>query len=696
MIARPRPGTTATLAGLAVVLAALVSLELWLARTPLPAMLPATGVEALDRSGRLLRAWPVADGRWRLAVSPAEVDARFIDFLLAWEDQRFWRHAGVDPWAMLRAAWQAVRHGRVVSGGSTLSMQVARLLDDGSTGQWRGKWQQVRLALALERRLAKQDILNLYLHLAPYGGNLEGVRAASLAWLGKEPRHLTVAEAALLVALPQAPESRRPDRHPEAARVARNRVLEQLANTGVLAATDAARAMASPTPRERGPMPQLAAHATGRFTHQGRTPVQLTLDANLQSRLETLARRFVSARHARLSTAILVADHHTGQVLAAVGSPGLHDAGPRLGHVDMTQAVRSPGSTLKPMVYALAFERGLVQAQTRMHDRAMSFGGYRPENFDGRYWGEMSVAEALQQSRNVPVVQLLQRLGPARLMLALRRSGVEAQLPGVAPGLAVGLGGVGVTLEGLVTLYGMMAQDGVARPLVWQPGSVRPQGERVLAPRNAWLISHLLAQIAPPPGHGLPGRIAFKTGTSYGYRDAWALGFDGRHVVGVWTGRADGTPVPGALGAQAAAPLLFEIFGHLGPRPVALPPPPPDARIASHAELPPALQYFGRNPRDGAELQIAFPPNGARLALADASPEVSLKLQRGRPPYTVLVAGRPLPEQHWHDHLQVPLASRGFSTIAVIDARGSAARVQVEWPDAPSPGATPSTAPIRP
>ncbi|TNF57288.1 MAG: penicillin-binding protein 1C, partial [Rhodobacteraceae bacterium] len=321
------------------------ALDAWIARTELPPVLAETSVEILARDGTLLRAFPVEDGRWRLA--PGQVDPRLIAMLVAYEDRRFFSHPGVDPIALARAAAQAAWHGRVVSGGSTLTMQVARLLENGGTGAWAGKLRQIRVALALERRLDKDRILALYLLHAPYGGNLEGVRAASLAWFGKDPRRLTPAEAALLVALPQSPEARRPDRNAVAARAARDRVLNRMLGAGLLAEDEARVAAATAVPRAMRPFPALAPHLAQRVRTEAPEILvhRTTLDARLQAEAERVLAAAMRAAPQSASGAILVADHRTGEVLASVGSPDHTDTS-RQGFVDMTRAMRSPGSTL--------------------------------------------------------------------------------------------------------------------------------------------------------------------------------------------------------------------------------------------------------------------------------------------------------------------------------------------------------------
>lgn len=655
-------------------------LDAWIDATPLPPLVAETSVEVLDRHGALLRAYPVADGRWRLAADPGQVDPLFIAMLVAYEDKRFYRHTGIDPRAVLRAVGQAVANGRVVSGASTLTMQVARLIEDGPTGTLSGKLRQARLALALERRLTKSEILRLYLDRAPYGGNTEGIRAAARAWFEKPPARLTPAEAALLVALPQSPEMRRPDRHPEVALAARARVLDRAEAAGVIAPEVAATAQRAPIPTARAEMPRLAAHLSDRLHHETPTSAVIltTLDGDLQARLEVLAAQAVRD-HGRgaLSIAIVVADHRSGEILASVGSAG-YSADTRAGFVDMTRALRSPGSTLKPLVYALAFDEGLAHPQTMIDDRPMRFGTYAPENFDGAYRGPVTVEEALQLSLNIPVVALTSALGPARLMAGLERAGVRAVLPGdAAAGLAVALGGVGVSAEDLTALFAGIAAGGEAVVLAATPRAHAAIRQRIVSPEAAWQVSHILAGMPPPP-NAARQRLAYKTGTSYGHRDTWAVGFDARHVVTVWMGRPDGTPVPGAFGADLAAPVLFEAFSRLKPALDPLPPPPPGTLIASTAALPLPLRAF--RPKGAGGLAddnptLAFPPDGALVETGGAP--LVVKIAGGTPPFTLLANGAPVLVATRSRAPALP-PMQGYVTLSVIDASGRAARAQVE------------------
>jgi penicillin-binding protein 1C len=655
-------------------------LDAWVEATVLPPLTVEMSVEVLDRGGALLRPYTVADGRWRLALPPDRVDPLYLNMLLAYEDKRFRSHPGVDARSMLRAVLQALRHGRVVSGGSTLTMQVARLLEEGTTGEVAGKFRQMRVALALERRLTKDQILQLYLHLAPFGGNLEGVRAASISYFGKEPARLTPAEAALLVAIPQSPESRRPDRAADRAEAARNRVLARAVAEGVIDADTARAALREAVPGLRKPFPALAPHLADRAREdQPQAPAhRLTVDGKLQRKLEVLAREAVEGRGAQLQVAILVADHASGEILASVGSAG-YRADLRQGFVDMTQALRSPGSTLKPLVYALAFDDGLAHPETMIEDRPMVFGAYAPQNFDRLYRGTIRLREALHLSLNLPVVQLTEALGPARLISAMERAGMRPVFPGDQPGLAIALGGVGVTLTDMVQLYAGLARGGVARPLTWRMDAETGEGQRLVSAVAAWQVGDILAGLAPPPG--APGnRLAYKTGTSYGHRDAWAIGFDGRHVIGVWMGRADGTPVPGAFGADVAAPILFQAFDRLKRRLDPQPAAPAATLLVANPELPQPLQRFRSRaaafeaPADAPT--VAFPPDGAEVELLAAG--LKVRVAGGTAPFTWLADGVPVIIALAEREAMLALPGAGFVTLSVIDAEGRSDRVQVQ------------------
>nr|WP_250813846.1 penicillin-binding protein 1C [Neorhizobium tomejilense] len=646
--------------------------------------------EVLDADGELLRAFATPEGRWRLRTNTENVDPRFLKMLVAYEDQRFYEHAGVDPWALGRAMLQLVTNGRVVSGASTLSMQVARLIEPRESRSVAAKLRQVVRAIQIERRLSKREILELYLTHAPYGGNLEGVRAASLAYFGKEPRRLTVAEAALLVALPQSPEGRRPDRHFKVAQAARERVLMRSAVAAVTGDGESERAAHDSIPARRLQLPAYAAHlAEAAIRKQPKTEQhRTTLKRSIQQGLEQVAREASMKLSPKVSVAMVMADITTGAIVGEVGSADYFDAS-RSGWVDMTRVNRSPGSTLKPFIYGLAFEQGLVSQETMIEDRPADFFGYRPKNFDMTYQGDVSVRQALQLSLNVPAVRLLDAVGPSRLMIRFRRADVRPVLPvNEAPGLAIGLGGVGITLKDLVQAYAALANRGnpmrIGNGIEDQPGMI--DGEPLLDPQAVWNVADILSDVLPPQGSRRLG-IAYKTGTSYGYRDAWSVGFDGRHVLGVWVGRPDNGAVPGIAGYQTAAPILFEAFAKSGVPITPLPSAPSGAVRIAQAELPISQRRFSMtasglvsaSTREPAP-QIVYPPEGAKVDLGAQSGEISplvLKLQGGRAPFRWLANGKPLSELSRRRTSEWKPDGAGYSTLTVIDAAGRAASVRV-------------------
>jgi penicillin-binding protein 1C len=641
----------------------------------------------VDREGRLLRAYPTVEGRWRIPTTLDAVDPRFFALLFAYEDKRFRAHFGVDPPALVRAGFQLLANRRIVSGGSTLTMQVARLLEPRGERNLAAKLRQVVRAIELDRALSKDEILTLYLSLAPYGGNLEGIRSASLAYFGKEPRRLTLGEAALLVGLPQSPEARRPDRAGEAARRARDRVLDRVAAAGLVPADEVAQAKAEPVPIGRKRMPALAPHVADQAVAAApeRKLHRLTIDANLQRSLEDLARERARALGPAMSVAIMAVDNATGEVLARVASADYFDEG-RAGQVDMTQALRSPGSTLKPFIYGIGFEDGLIHPETLIEDRPTRFGAYAPENFDLTFQGLVTVRKALQLSLNVPAVAVLDAVRASRLTARLAQAGSPLVLPkGEQPGLAMGLGGVGVRLADLTRLYVGLPRLGTTVPLVERIEASGAAGapQRLLDPVAAWYVCNVLSG-TPPPLNAAGGRIAFKTGTSYGYRDAWSVGFDGKVTIGVWVGRPDGAPFPGLIGRAAAAPILFDAFTRLGRPAAPLPHAPKGAIFAATGKLPVPLQRFrpGALPTSGPEpLRILFPPDGSRLELATSgagTPEpVAVKVQGGVEPLTVLVNGVPFRAATGRRTLFFDPGGPGFVRLTVMDARGIADSVLV-------------------
>ena len=615
--------------------------------------------------------------------------------LIAYEDRRYYTHHGVDFLSLGRAALQWISHGHIVSGGSTLTMQVARLIEPQAGKSVAAKFEQVLRAVKIERRTDKTGVLDLYLALAPYGGNIEGLRAASLAYFGREPKRLSVAEAALLVALPQAPETRRPDRYPAAARAARDAVLDRVFAQGIINKAERDAAKREAVPQERRAFPMLAAHASEaalRRAPQQRIH-QLTLVAKLQASLERLARETAAGLGPKLSCAILVIDNASGEIRAHVAAADYFSQ-ERAGSIDMTVAIRSPGSALKPFIYALAFENGIAHPDTILDDRPRRYGTYAPENFDHSFHGTVTARRALQLSLNLPAVELLDEIGPMQFIARLRNAGARIALPDeTAPGLAAGLGGLGITLRDLAALYAGLARGGTVprlRETMDDVGTAETGTRRIAEPVASWYVACILRGVAPPLNAPF-GRIAYKTGTSYGYRDAFAIGFDKAHTIAVWLGRPDNGSVFGLAGRQAAAPVLFDAFARLGTGHEFLSP--PAGILASRtAALPPPLRHLRKDvPKNltavaAAQLKIAFPPDGAKVDLGLTLPppqgprpagRLALKAEGGVLPLRWIVNGAPVEGLDLRRQAAWTPDGAGFARVTVIDAQGATDSVLV-------------------
>ena len=545
---------------------------LWAADRIWPLPMPGDDLArvVLAEDGTPLWRFADAEGVWRYPVTQENVSPLYLEALLAYEDRWFYQHPGVNPMALARAAWLNLRGGRVVSGGSTLSMQVARLLDPHDR-TLAGKLRQLWRTAQLEWHLSKREILQLYLDRAPFGGTLQGVAAASWAYLGKSPMHLTPSEAALLAVLPQAPSRLRPDRHPERAQRARDKVLQRLEEYHVWPAARIAEAREEPlllAPRQE---PALAPLLARRLNSANSPPlIRTTIDAALQRRLEDLLLGWRARLPERTSAALLVVETQDMAVRAYLGSIDLADER-RFGHVDMVHALRSPGSTLKPFLYAMAMDEGLIHSESLLQDVPRRYGDYRPGNFSMGFSGPVSASSALALSLNLPAVQLLEAYGPKRFAAQMRMGGVPLILPPLAePNLSLILGGAGSRLDELVGGYAALAREGRSARIRLQPQDPLVE-QRLLSPGSAWITRRILSGQARPdrdPNAELVQRpqLAWKTGTSYGFRDAWSVGVGPRYLIGVWIGRPDGTPVPGQFGLASAAPLMLQVHDLLSNR----------------------------------------------------------------------------------------------------------------------------------
>jgi penicillin-binding protein 1C len=585
------------------------------------------------RDGTPLRAFPGRDHVWRHPVALDQVSPRYLEALLGYEDRWFRWHPGVNPLALGRAGWQWLWHGRVVSGGSTLTMQVARILEP-TPRTLVGKARQMLRALQLELHYSKDEILALYVNYAPMGGVLEGVEAASRGYLGKPASSLSYADAALLAVLPQAPSRLRPDRQPAAARAARDKVLERM--RGVWRDADVDDAFDEPVIAQSLRQPLLAPLLAERLRKDAKGAARLdtTIDAATQETLELLLTSRLGALPPRVSMAALVVDNKTLEVRAYAGSADFADSG-RFAFVDMVRAPRSPGSTLKPFLYGLALDEGLIHSESLLADVPQSFGGYQPGNFQQSFHGPVSVAEALVKSLNVPAVEVLDRLGPPRFVAALRRGGLKLDFPtGEQPNLSVILGGAATTLEQLVGAYTAFARAGMSGQPRYRPDDPLRE-QRMMSAGAAFIIRDILESGGEAGGLGgrtlqqRPGvrrGVAWKTGTSFGFRDAWAVGAADAYTVGVWVGRPDGTPNPGFFGANVAAPLLIDIFTAIDKAPPAPRIAPPEVTQATIC-WPLGLRF------DPAEAALCHRRAVAWLLHDTAPPTFPDRLRGGEPRY---------------------------------------------------------------
>ncbi|MBI5092782.1 MAG: penicillin-binding protein 1C [Candidatus Hydrogenedentes bacterium] len=529
--------------------------------------------ELLDRSGRPLHAYLNSDDAWSFPREPGEISAHLIQATIAGEDQRFYRHAGVDPIAVARAVWQNVRRGGVASGASTLTMQVVKQTDR-SPRSLTGKACQAITALRLERHASKTEILAAYLDEAPYGLNLIGCDAAARRYFGKPAKELTLPEAALLAGLPKAPSAYMPLTHPDAALARRNYVLRRMRAEGFISNGDCERALAAPLGAAWHEFPTLAPHLAQRLKREAsRGPLRTTLDAALQEQAERLTRDGVRRFAGEISNAaVIVIDAPTGAVLARVGSADFF-ATPGGGQVDACRAARSPGSALKPFTYGLAIERNCVYPSETLLDGTLDYGKYQPVNFDGRYRGMISASLALRRSLNVPAVAILDRVGYQNVCNFLKGAGLTTlKRPADYYGLGLTLGNCEVRLEELAAAYAMVARLGEYRAPRVLADAPADAPKRCLSAGTCLALYEMLEQPLPEefdrsdfPSESVAARVCWKTGTSTGLHDAWAFVFNGQYVVGAWMGNNDGKPSARLVGAKAALPLAAAVFRSLPP-----------------------------------------------------------------------------------------------------------------------------------
>ncbi len=633
---------------------------------PLPDVKADTAQVLLAADGTPLWRFADANGVWRYPVTIEQVSPLYLEALLAYEDRWFYQHWGVNPLALLRAAWLNLRHGRIVSGGSTLSMQVARIVEPHSRS-WQGKLRQIWRTLQLEWHYSKDEILEIYLNRAPFGGTLEGVSAASWAYLAKPPSQLLPAEAALLAVLPQAPSRLRPDRYPQRAKAARDKLLQRLQRNQVWSQQQLDEAMADEIWLANRQEPALAPLLARRLKSSKQALVHSTIDYALQQQLETLLLDWKHRLPAKTSAAILVVDSQSMQVKAYLGSADLHDS-ERSGHVDMISSIRSPGSTLKPFLYALALEDGLIHSESLLQDVPRAQADYQPGNFSRGFSGPVSASEALLSSLNLPAVQLLEHYDSLRFDARLRQAGIKLRYPNAGkPNLAMILGGTGTNLESLVRAYAALVRDGMTANLRFVADESL-QEQYLLAQGSAWIVHKILSGQSGPYVLQQSKRqgFAWKTGTSHGHRDAWAVGAGNGYVIGVWVGRPDGGAVPGQLGQLSAVPLMLRSYDVLG------------SQRTKHIDMPQP---------DSVSVAAICWPSGQKMAQEDANCRryrVAWTLN-GLVPPTLPQFG--LQQQVWQS---IWVNQRGEQVAA--DCANAQAKQIALWPETLAPWLPPSEA----
>jgi penicillin-binding protein 1C len=558
-------------------LTAALALWAWARYSPLPdrELLEDRSPEFLDREGGLLRLELSPRQRYCVPVPLGKVSPKLVAALVAYEDRWFWWHPGINPVAVGRALFLDLEHGRRISGASTLTLQLAKLLER-KPRTFGSKLVEAWRAIQLEARYPKRRILEMYLNAAPMGGNIQGVEAASWIYFGKPSSALSYGEAALLVGLPRSPTARRPDKHPGEARRGRDRVLERILPILRPGIEEARAAMAAEVPTRRHPLPHGVAALAARLRREAPPggSLSLALDPGMQALAERELSRAVGALLPQgvHNGAVLLVDNHSLRVLAYVGSPDPGD--PRGGQINGADILRSPGSSLKPFLYARALEEGLITPRTRLADIPRDFDGFRPADYEGHYDGMVPAEECLARSLNIPAAGLEAELQGRGLEEWLRRVGADTRgRATLDPGLSVVLGAWPVTLEENVAFYAALANCGRLRPLRFLDEAQDPgppaEGKAVLTPESSYLVAEMLARVERPD---LPAsweysptrsKIAFKTGTSYGFRDAWAIGFTPDYTCGVWLGNADARGAAPLKGASAAAPVLFAVLNPL-------------------------------------------------------------------------------------------------------------------------------------
>ncbi|MBK9453376.1 MAG: penicillin-binding protein 1C [Bacteroidetes bacterium] len=535
---------------------------------PLPAPKPfSPEVRASD--GSLLRCYLSKDDKWRMQVHLEDVPAELPKALIAKEDRWFYWHPGVNPLAIGRALFGNAASGARNSGASTITMQVARMMEPKPRTIW-GKIQESFRAFQLEWHHSKTEILEMYMSYLPYGGNVEGVSAASHIYFDRPPSQLSLSQCVLLTVIPNRPNSLRPDANSPETRESRDKWLRRFSERGIFPAAQLTDALTETIPTERK---EFAYHAPQFCEWVQRQAPESTTQTTLSPKIQLLTQNLLGNHVRRVQAsgisngAAIVVDNRTMNVLAYCGSADFHNKAAS-GEVDGIHAVRSPGSTLKPFIYAMAFDQGILTPKMKLLDVPKEFSDFSPVNYDRQFRGEVSAEEALRHSLNLPAVRLLNDIGIHNFIWALREAGFASVSKHHKDlGLSLALGGCGATMEELVRAYAALANGGVLRPLRFLESEPQTNnGHRICSAEAAYMVTEILSGIQRPDlpplflsRSKLP-KVAWKTGTSFGRRDAWSVGYNPRYTIGVWMGNMDGSPVLEMSGSKTAVPLMLDLF----------------------------------------------------------------------------------------------------------------------------------------
>jgi penicillin-binding protein 1C len=520
-----------------------------------------------DDKGEVVNAFLTKDQKWRMKTELDEISPLLRKTIIAKEDRHFYAHPGVNPFAVIRAIFSNILHMRRMSGASTITMQVAKMLEPGKRNFW-SKMREMFRAFQLELKYSKKEILQMYLNLVPYGGNIEGVKAASLLYFKKNPDHLSLAEITALSIIPNKPGVMIPGRNNDFIVKERNRWLEKFAGRNVFSKKEIEDALAEPLTAARGSVPHYIPHLSYKLKKQGGDIIKTNINLNTQLKTEKLVEDYVRTQRLRniKNAAVVIFDNRTHKVITYVGSSNFFDTTDG-GQVNGANAVRQPGSTLKPLMYAMCFDEGLLTPKTVITDVSVNYAGYAPENYDEKFNGYVSVEYALEHSLNIPAVKSLRLLGHEKLIQKLSNCNFkQIQKDRRKLGLSLILGGCGTTLEELTGLFSSFANDGVfIAPSFTQEDTVHNK-ITVISPAANFMINEILSKVNRPDfplnwaaTERMP-KIAWKTGTSYGRKDAWSIGYNKNYTVGIWTGNFSGLGVADLSGANIATPLLFKIF----------------------------------------------------------------------------------------------------------------------------------------